>query len=76
MASDGEHDRLSRARAALELLENFLSPVEWFFMKVMTRNSFADPVYKRNVQRLIERNRRSEKSRSTTKVGQAEATKG
>ena len=38
------------------IVERFLR--SW--TRVMTRNGFDDPVYKKNVQRLIERNRKFE----------------
>jgi hypothetical protein len=41
----------------------------------MTKSHFDDPVYKKNVQKLIERNRRFEESRGTAKVSQAKAAK-
>lgn len=47
MASDGRHDKIGWARAALELLEIAMSPISWFFENVMTGNSVDDPVYKK-----------------------------
>jgi hypothetical protein len=41
------------------LTESFASP----FAKAMESKGFDDPVYKKNLQRLIERNRRFEETR-------------
>ncbi len=38
-------------------------PIEHFFTKVLPRSGLDDPVYKKNVQKLIERNRRFEESK-------------
>ena len=35
-------------------------PIEHFFTKVLPTSRFDDPVYKKNVQKLIERSRRFE----------------
>jgi hypothetical protein len=51
-----------------------VAPIEWLiwlfaesfaslFAKAMESNGFDDPVYKRNLQKLIERNRRLEETR-------------
>jgi hypothetical protein len=40
-----------------------LWPVRHFLKEVLQRNAFDDPVYKKNVQKLIERNRRFEDSK-------------
>ncbi len=63
MANDGRHDKLGHVRAALELLWTIIWPIEWFVETILTKNSFNDPAYKKNVQRLIERNRRFEESK-------------
>ncbi|WP_456619113.1 MULTISPECIES: hypothetical protein [unclassified Bradyrhizobium] len=47
----------------------------WSGTGAMTKSHFDDPVYKKNVQKLIERNRRFEESRGTAKVSQAKAAK-
>ncbi len=41
----------------------FVWPIEHFFTKALSKSGLDDPVYKKNVQRLIERNRRFEESK-------------
>jgi hypothetical protein len=52
-----------------------LAPIEWLswlsitsfvslFARTMENKGFDDPVYKKNLQRLIERNRRFEEARN------------
>jgi hypothetical protein len=53
---------MSRIFAALAAIVIGL-PMEWFWSRVVPKNRFDDPVYKKNVRKLIERNRRLEEGK-------------
>jgi hypothetical protein len=51
------------AHLVIDLIDPISKPVERFFTEVLPNSGLDDPVYKKNVQKLIERNRRFEESK-------------
>jgi hypothetical protein len=54
----------SLAQFVLELGLASVFGFTWLFSKAMENKGFDDPVYKKNLQRLIERNRKFEEERN------------
>ena len=51
------------ADLVINLIDPISGPIERFFTDALPNSSLDDPVYKKNVQKLIERNRRFEESK-------------